>query len=200
MLVIAADYKNVHMMNSINMNIFIINAHKYYSYSKGELNKFIFNLIVDYFKPYNEVETTIIENGYDIKTEIEKYLRSDIIIFQTPVNWYNIPWSFKKYIDDVYTPGSFYKKSDKYGKGGMLLNKMYMLSLTSAASLDEYTNTEGFFNIRSIDDIFIGFHKIHEYCGMEKLKTFAVYNVLYDINIEKIKSDLISHLKQNVNI
>lgn len=176
------------------MNILIINAHKFYSYSKGELNKFLFNSIKSYYELANDVKTTIIEQGYDVKEEIEKYKWADVIFFQSPVNWYNIPYSFKQYIDEVYVGGDFYAKAEKYGRGGKFTDKKYMLSLTSAASIKEYTSTDGFFNIRSIDDIFIGFHKTHEYCGMKKLDTFVVYDVFHNIEIEKVKMDLINHL------
>ena len=30
---------------------------------------------------------------------------ADIVIMQFPVNWMGVPWSFKKYMDEVYTAG-----------------------------------------------------------------------------------------------
>lgn len=67
--------------------------------------------------PNNEVKTTIIEDGYDINQELEKFSWADIIIFQAPVNWFSIPWSFKKYLDEIYLHGIFYKGSYQYGEG-----------------------------------------------------------------------------------
>lgn len=176
------------------MNILIINGHKFYPYSKGLLNDFLFNLIRNYYINSHNIKTTVIENGYEVKEEIEKYKWSDVIFFQSPINWYSIPYSFKNYIDSVYQAGEFYTKSEKYGRGGKLINKKYMLSLTSAANENEYISTDGFFNMRSIDDIFINFHKTHEYCGMTKLKTFIVYDVFHNLEINKVEENLLNHL------
>ncbi len=192
------DLKIYYFCDIHDMKILVINGHKLYSYSPGNLNKFLFDLIIEICSKTHEIKNTIIETGYDIKEEINKYKWADIIIFQSPVNWYNVPWSFKKYIDDVYKAGEFYASSDKYGKGGKFVNKKYMLSLTCSASENEYINTDGFFNIRNIDDIFISFHKIHEYCAMQKLKTFVVYNVFHNLNIEQVKQDLIKHIKTEI--
>lgn len=188
-----------HVSNIKIMNILVINAHKLYPYSPGKLNRFLFDTIVEYLSSCHNVNTTVIEDGYTIEEEIEKYKLSDVIIFQSPINWYNIPWSFKKYIDDIYKAGEFYVKAEKYGQGGKLLNKKYMLSLTCSAAEDEYISTDGFFNIRTIDDIFINFHKTHEYCGMRKLKTFVVYDVFRNIDTDKIKTDLLCHLKTYIS-
>ncbi len=182
------------------MNIFIINGHKYYPISKGNLNKFLFEKIIEFCKTNNVINTTIIEEGYDINTEIEKFLNSDVIIFQTPVNWYSIPWIFKKYIDEIYKAGVFFKPSDKYGRGGLFNNKKYMLSVTTSTKKQEYENTGGFFNIRTIDDIFISFHKTQEYCGMKKLNTFVLYDIYNNPPPDIIEKNLKEHLEKCIII
>ncbi|MCD7780682.1 MAG: NAD(P)H-dependent oxidoreductase [Candidatus Gastranaerophilales bacterium] len=178
------------------MNIFLINGHKYYPFSKGNLNKFIFNKIIELCEINNEIKSTIIEYGYEVSKEIEKFIWADIIIYQTPVNWFSVPWSLKKYIDDVYKAGVFYKPADKYGRGGLFNNKKYMLSLTCSTKKEEYENTKGFFNIRTIDDIFINFHKSHEYCAMEKINTFAVYDIYNNLDINEVEKKLKKHLER----
>ena len=180
------------------MNILVINGHKYYPFAQGKLNSHIYNKIIEFCSPNNEINTTIIDNGYEIQQEVEKYLWSDIIIFQSPVNWYYIPWSFKKYIDEVYKAGAFYTASDKYGHGGNFTQKKYMLSLTAASSIYEFENTNGFFDFRDIDDIFIGFHKTHQYCGMQKLKTFIIYNVYHNLNIIQEENRIKEHIEKYV--
>ena len=181
-----------------SMKALIINGHKYYRYSKGKLNRTLFDEIIRVLSLKHKVETTVISQGYDIGEEQEKFLRSDVIIYQTPVNWYSIPWLLKKYIDDVYTHGVFFESSVDYGRGGILTGKKYMLSLTMSAPEESFSTNSGFFDGRDIDDIFIPFHKTQEYCGMERIKTFAVYNVLRNTDIETFKVNLALHLNKYI--
>ena len=45
------------------------------------------------------------DDGYDIQIEIEKFTWADIIIFQFPIFRMNLPYAFKKYVDEVYMTG-----------------------------------------------------------------------------------------------
>ena len=45
---------------------------------------------------------TIVAEGYDVEREIENHIWANTILMQFPVNWMGVPWSFKKYMDDVY--------------------------------------------------------------------------------------------------
>ena len=60
------------------------------------------------------------------------------VFFQTPLNWMGVSWSFKKYIDEVFSMGMMGKMSDgdgrskeapkkNYGLGGKL-RKVYDVS------------------------------------------------------------------------
>ena len=180
------------------MNILVINGHKYYPYAKGELNKTLFNKITEVLKPYCDVETTVIEEGYDVQKEIEKINKADIIIFQSPIYWYSVPHSFKEYFDVVYTVGNFARPAEKYGFGGILKDKKYMYSLTLGAPKEAYTNTLNFFDERCPDEVFIALHKIQQYCGMEKIKSVFVFDSTRKPNIEEILNNLEKHLKDNI--
>ena len=77
------------------MRIFVINGHKYYWYATGKLNCTLFREIVDTLMPHHEVKSTIVELGYSVEEEIEKYRWADIIIYQTPINWFSVPCLLK---------------------------------------------------------------------------------------------------------
>jgi putative NADPH-quinone reductase len=87
-----------------------------------------------------DVKTTFIDEGYDVAEEVAKFLWADVIIYQMPGWWMGAPWTVKKYIDEVFTEGhgSLYASdgrtrsdaSQKYGSGGLIQGKQYMLSLT----------------------------------------------------------------------
>jgi len=178
------------------MNILVINGHKYYSYSEGKLNMTMFEEIIRLVSLGNEVKTTIVEKGYDVQEEIDKFLWANLIIFQTPVNWYSAPWLFKKYIDEVYQYGVFYTGAEKYGEGGLLKGKKYMYSLTWGTPREAFDDPQGFFKGKGVDDIYIAMYKLQEFCALEKLPTFSVYGVLNNPDVEKFKTDLAAHLKE----
>ena len=87
-------------------NIFIINAHEAYEFSKGTLNKSLVDRLQNLLPNEDfEIKKTTMKDDYNIDEEIEKHQWADIVIVQTPVNWMGIPWSFKKYQDYVYSFG-----------------------------------------------------------------------------------------------
>ncbi|WP_251516793.1 MULTISPECIES: NAD(P)H-dependent oxidoreductase [Staphylococcus] len=177
-------------------NILIINGHEYYKKSKGQLNQTIFEEWERLLKDKFNVETTIVDQGYDVDEEIEKWLRADIIIMQTPIYWFSIPGKFKQYIDQVYMDRIFFKGSDQYGQGGQFTDKQYLLSLTWNAPEAIFDNKEAFYDGRSLDEAMLHLHKMNQYIGMTSLPTFAIYNVVKHTNIEHYKIKLAGHVKE----
>ncbi len=181
------------------MNILVINGHKYYWYSTGRLNRILFEEIVNTLSENNNVKTTIIELGYEVDKEIEKYKWADAIVYQNPINWFSVPWLLKKYFDEVFKNGIFFTRSEKYGHGGLLHDKKYMFSLTCASKESDFTNSSGFFDMRTVDDLYISEHKMHQFCGMQKIDTFCVYDVMRNPQIERNKDRLRFHLNRFFN-
>ncbi len=181
------------------MKIFVINGHKYYWYSTGKLNQTLFEEIINTLSSNNhETKSTIVELGYSVEKEIEKYKWADIIIYQCPINWYSVPWTMKKYFDEVLLPNIFYKTCSDYGECGLFSDKKYMFSLTCAAKESDFNKSDGFFDMRSIDDLFLPLHKTHQYCGLKKLDTFCAYNVLREPNVERTLDRLRFHLNKQI--
>lgn len=176
------------------MNIFVLNGHKYYPFAQGKLNRTLFDKIVSQLSENNEIKTTIVENGYNVAEEIEKFKWADVIIFQTPINWFSFPAIFKSYFDDVYRHGSFYGSSDAYGQGGMMKGKKYMYSLTWNSPEDSFEKFGGFYDGRGVDGVIIAMHKLQEYCGFEKISTFSCFDVVHNPDIQKYLSELEAHL------
>lgn len=111
-------------------NILIINGHQQYGSSSGKLNQTLMDSMVRLLEEKNTIQTTIIQNGYSIEAEQQKFLWADIIIYQTPIYWFSVPGLFKTYMDEVYAYGLFFKGADQYGSGGLLIGKKYMFSTT----------------------------------------------------------------------
>ena len=89
--------------------IFMINAHEpeFGSYSPGKLNQSLFEIAASQFLSRGfDVKQTWTARAWDVETEVNNHLWCDYLIVQSPVNWMSFPWSFKKYIDQIYTtPG-----------------------------------------------------------------------------------------------
>lgn len=87
-------------------NVFIINAHEAYPFSEGKLNA----TLVEHAKTNlaqkgYDVRITTMKDEYDVEQELEKHQWADGVIVQSLVNWMEVPWSFKRYMDTVYSAG-----------------------------------------------------------------------------------------------
>ncbi|MDR1168712.1 MAG: NAD(P)H-dependent oxidoreductase [Heliobacteriaceae bacterium] len=178
------------------MKIFVINGHKYYPFAQGKLNQTLFEEIINTLTPDNEVKSTIVEHGYNIQEEIEKFLWADTIIFQTPINWFAFPGILKKYIDEIYQYNIFYGSSEEYGQGGLLKGKKYMYSLTWSSPGEAFEKVSGFYEGHSVDEVILAMHKTQQFCGLEKLPTFSAHAVLRNPDVPLIKEQLREHLEK----
>ncbi|MDD5359898.1 MAG: NAD(P)H-dependent oxidoreductase [Sulfurovaceae bacterium] len=192
-------------------NILIINGHQHYAnIAEGKLTQFYIDTANEFFtKNSFIVKNSIIESAYDIKEELEKFAWANVIIFQYPVYWMGVPWITKKYIDEIFSAGkdtvtytsdgrSRSDASKKYGSGGLMQGKHYMLSLTYNCPISEFDNKDGFFDGLSLDEANIATHKTFQFCGATPLKTFSVHDVFKgDLNIEDEKVRFLAHLREN---
>ncbi|AXX92295.1 flavodoxin [Malaciobacter molluscorum LMG 25693] len=191
--------------------ILIINAHqKYESFAEGNLTQSYIDKANNFFtKNGFEVKNTAIDKGYDVKEELEKFAWADYVLFQYPVYWMSLPWISKKYIDEICSGGagtvtyesdgrSRTDASKKYGSGGLLKGKKYMLSITYNCPESEFDNKDGFFEGLSLDQANFAVHKTFQFCGLEQLKTYSVHDVYKgDLNLEKELEKFEDILKDN---
>jgi len=178
------------------MKVLLINGHqRWEGFAEGKLNQTIIDATQKQLLAANhEVKITIVESGYDIADELAKHMWADAVFIQTPVYWMNIPWLFKKYIDEVYTTGlgtlctddgrTRSDLSKKYGSGGLMNGKKYMLSTTWNAPLEAFEDSAQFFEGKGVDGVFMWLHKIYQFFGMESLPTFSCYDVLKNSDVE----------------
>ncbi|MDX1808571.1 MAG: NAD(P)H-dependent oxidoreductase [Sulfurospirillaceae bacterium] len=187
--------------------ILIINGHQYYKdIAEGNLTGSIIKKMVDTLENKGfEIKQTDIDNGYDVKEELEKLAWSDYIIFQYPVYWMGVPWIAKKYIDEVFSAGagtvtylndgrSREDASKTYGSGGLMSEKKYMLSLTYNCPTSEFNNKDGFFEGLSVDEANVAAHKLFQFCGAKKLDTYSIHDIFkgdLDLDSELVKLEQI---------
>ncbi|WP_027713323.1 NAD(P)H-dependent oxidoreductase [Dickeya chrysanthemi] len=188
-------------------NVLIINAGKSFGHSKGELNRTLTDVAAAFLRDKGrQVRITTVDGGYDIEQEVQNFLWADAIIYQMPGWWMDTPWILKKYIDEVFTAGHgvLYANdgrtraddSKKYGSGGLLQNKYYLLSLTWNAPLEAFTDPEQFFHGVGVDGVYLPFHKANQFIGLSALPTFICNDVIKQPDVERDIARYRAHLDQ----
>ena len=191
--------------------IFLINGHQPYPFSEGRLNRTLFERAQsDLEQAGCEVRTTISADGYDVAKEIEKHRWADVVILQTPVNWMGVTWSFKKYMDEVYSAGmggelcngdgrSSTDPKKNYGAGGTLDGRKYMLSLTFNAPAEAFDDDEEYlFKGKSVDDLMFPMHMNFRFFAMQSLPTFSVHDVMKNAVEETEFERYREHLRKHI--
>lgn len=189
-------------------NILIVNGAKTFAHSKGELNDTLTTFAEELLSELgHQVDVSRADADYNIETEVEKYLWADVVIYQMPGWWMGAPWTVKKYIDDIFTAGhgSLYAsdgrsradQSQKYGSGGLIQDKKYMLSLTWNAPLEAFDDPEQFFHGVGVDGVYLPFHKANQFLGMQALPTFIVNDVIKMPNVPEYLAMYRQHLLEN---
>ena len=181
-------------------NILIINAHqKWEGMSEGALNERFENEIQSFFKNKDfDIQTTKIEEGYDIDEEVNKHDWADIVITQTPVFWFNTPWIHKKYIDEVFTFAWMQQKllindgrqqdnpNKQYGTGGTSQGKKFMISATWNAPKEAFYNKDQFLlEGKSPDEALINVTNNYKFCGFDILEGFYAFDVVKNPQINQ---------------
>ena len=139
------------------MKILSINTHLTYpGWSEGKLNLTFMNLAKAFFVERGyPVAETFVERGYDPEEEVKKHAAADLVILQTPVNWFFAPWIYKKYVDEVFNVGLAKEvllagdgrtrpdPSRQYGTGGKMQGKKFMICATWNAPREAFDNPNG---------------------------------------------------------
>lgn len=188
-------------------NILIINAGKQFGSSEGRLNTYLTEVAQEALVDVgHSVKITRVDDGYELEEEVEKYLWANTIIYQMPAWWMGEPWILKKYVDEVFTAGwnKLFKddgrtRSDhgkKYGSGGLLQGKTYMLSVTWNAPLEAFNEPGQFFDGKGVDAVYYPFHKSNQFLGLSPLPTFMCNDVVKQPEIENDVVQYRAHLRR----
>ncbi len=177
--------------------VHILNGHQPYPFASGRLNAAFVERACERLADRGyEVRVTEIAKGYDVESEVANHRWADFVIMQFPVNWMGVPWSFKKYMDEVYTAGMDGRLSNgdwrsreapkaNYGMGGTLNGRKYMLSLTFNAPREAFDDpSQAFFAGGSVDDLLWPMHLNARFFALSPLPTFAAFDVMKDPQIE----------------
>lgn len=182
-------------------NVLLLNGSKKFAHSEGRYNDTLHATAQRFFDRTGfALQTTHIDDGYDLSEEVVKLLWADVVIYQMPAWWMGAPWTVKKYLDEVFTEGhgSLYANdgrtrsdaSQKYGSGGLLQGKQYMLSVTWNAPQQAFDDPTDFFAGQGVDAVYLPFHKANQFLGLESLPTFLCTDVM---KIPAIAADVLRY-------
>ena len=189
--------------------IFIINGGQNFGHSGGKFNDTVTAKTLDFFTKSEgfEVKVTNISEGYNPAEEVAKYVWADVVIYHTPIWWFQLPHDFKKYIDVVFTEGhanGIYNSDGRssanpainYGTGGTLHGRKYMVTTSWNAPLEAFTLPGEFFNETSVDNgILFGFHRMNAFTGLEPLPSHHFHDVMKNPDIEAFLEGYENHLE-----
>ena len=207
--------KNKTMNMEKIMKVLLINTHLTYpNWSEGALNNAFFQVAKDFFesKSIQILETTI-ENGYTPEEEVEKHMEADLVILQTPVNWFGAPWIYKKYVDEVFNSGLLSQKflsgdgrtrsdlTKQYGSGGNMHGKKFMICATWNAPLEAFDNpAQQLLQGKSTADLFLNISSNYRFCGYEIMPDYNCFDIFKNEKIAKDLENYSSHLATICNL
>jgi modulator of drug activity B len=181
--------------------IFIINGGQHFAHSGGKFNQTLVQWDKSFFTPDSgfKIQTTDINEPYDLDDEVSKFVWADVVIYHTPVWWFGLPHKFKEYLDTVFTAGHrkgiYYSDGRKrespeinYGTGGSLHGRHYMLTTTWNAPETAFTLPGEFFHQKSVDEgVMFGFHRMNAFTGMKQLDGFHFHDLEKNATPERIQ-------------
>lgn len=195
--------------------VLLINTHLTYpNWTEGTLNNSFIQKAKDFFKAKGfEVLETKVENGYNADEEVEKHLQADIVILQTPVNWFGTPWIYKKYVDEVFNSGLASKKllsgdgrtrtdtTKQYGSGGLMQGKKFMICATFNAPAEAFDNpSQSLMQGKSTADLFLNITSNYKFCGYDVLTGYNCFDIYKNGDIANDLENYTTHLATTFNL
>jgi NADPH dehydrogenase (quinone) len=194
------------------MKILIINAHlNYPGWSEGKLNlTFMVAAKTFFVERGHEVVETFVERGYTPDEEVQKHVAADLVILQTPVNWFGAPWIYKKYVDEIFNVGLAKKvlldgdgrtrkdPSRQYGTGGKMQGRKFMISATWNAPKDTFDNPSSvLYGGKGTAELFLPITSNYKFCGYDILPDFGVFDIFKNPDIPRALEDYKRHLEKH---
>jgi len=191
--------------------VLLINGHqRYEGAAEGRLNRTLVETAAETLEGMGcETMTTVVEDGYDVAEELRRFVWADAVFIQVPVYWMSVPYITKKYIDEVFSAGLMQgvlvkddgrtrkDPSKKYGSGGLMQGRRYMISTTWNAPLIALEDPDQFFEGKGVDGVFFWLHKAFQFLGMEPLPSFSCHDVMKAPDIENDLARFRMHIEES---
>ena len=194
------------------MKILLINTHLTYpGWSEGKLNLTFMDQAKAFFTERgHDVAETFVERGYKPDDEVQKHVATDLVILQTPVNWFGAPWIYKKYADEVFNAGLATKAllvgdgrtrkdpTRQYGTGGKMQGKKFMISATWNAPAATFDNPDSvLFAGKGTAELFLPITSNYKFCGYDILPAFGIFDIFKNPDVPGALENYQRHLAKH---
>lgn len=191
--------------------VLLINTHLTYpNWSEGLLNDAFNQKAKEFFEAKGfEILETKVEDGYNADEEVEKHLEADIILLQTPINWFGAPWIYKKYVDEVFNSGlhsakflsgdgrTREDKTRQYGTGGKMQGKKFMICSTWNAPAESFNNVnQQLFRGINTQDYLLHITSNYRFCGVEVVPDYNCFDIFKEGDITTDLKNYPAHLQK----
>lgn len=152
--------------------------------------------------PVQVAEPHGFRSPYDPEEEVRKHASADLVILQTPVNWFSAPWIYKKYVDEVFNAGLTTQamlegdgrtREDpgrQYGTGGKLQGRKFMICPTWNAPREAFDNPGGtLLGGKGTADLFLHITSNYRFIGFDILPGFGVFDIFKSPDIPNALED-----------
>lgn len=188
--------------------VFIFNGGQKFAHSGGKFNASLTEWTKDFLLENGyEVRVTHINDDFVPEEEVEHFKWADVIIYHTPIWWFQVPNRVKYYIDEVFTAGhhnGIYRSDGRsrknpaihYGTGGLMQAKKYLVTTTWNAPDTAFTLAGEFFRQTSVDEgVLFGFHRMNAFVGMEKIPGFHFHDLEKGATPERVENYRTAYLR-----
>ncbi|NLR62405.1 NAD(P)H-dependent oxidoreductase [Chitinophaga polysaccharea] len=196
------------------MKVFVINAGQVFAHSGGLFNNTLTSWTVEFLdRKGMDYQVININDDFDPMAEVERFKWADLVIYHSPIWWFQVPNRLKKYIDDVFTAGhqnGMYASDGRsrknpainYGTGGLMQGKKYMVTTSWNAPETAFTLPGEFFEQHSVDQgVLFGFHKMNQFVGMDQVPGFHFHDLEKNATPERLanyRHDYLQHLEASI--
>ena len=118
------------------------------------------------------------DGAFDVAAEQAALTEADFIVWQFPFQWYAMPWSMKKWLDEVFVHGF------AHGTGAKLAGKKLLVSFTTGAPEAAYTGGPG--SVGDIRHFVEAFASTAAVCGLDYQGAMWVNGMSYAADAEGV--------------
>lgn len=115
----------------------------------------------------------------DVAAEQQALLDADVIVWQFPFSWYNLPALMKAWLDQVFLWGF------AFGSDTQLAGKKFIISFTTGSAAESYTK-EGMMG-HEIPDYFAHFESTANICALDLQEIIYTPGMMSDNTEQKAK-------------
>ncbi len=167
------------------MKTVVIFSHSYPEISNA--NKAIVEVYKQAGFEVRNLEELYPDGNINVENEQAALLAADVIVFQHPTFWFNVPALLKKWEDEVLKYGW------AFGTGGdKLKGKKFLHSFTTGSPAENYANGLS-------QAITLGISAMAGYCGMEVLEPMGAYGLNAMVN-PNVKEEATQHANKVVEL